>query len=67
MNGGGGGGGGGMFVDLISQEILDRSVVKVLVDDSRKQVSDILLSMSAFSRGTCLQYFAYLHVLKYER
>ena len=33
-----GGGGGGMFVDLISQEVLDRSVVKVLVDDSSKQV-----------------------------
>ena len=28
--------GGYMFVDLISQEILDRSVVKVLVDDSSK-------------------------------
>ena len=36
---------GGMFVDLISQEILDKSVVKVLVDDSRKQVSDILLGI----------------------
>ena len=51
---------GGMFVDLIFQEILDRSVVKVLVDDSSKQVSNILLSMSAFSRGwnmlhTCVE------------
>lgn len=56
---------GGMFVDLISQEILDRSVVKVLVDDSSKQVSDILLSMSAFSRGWNMPTIFCILVLKY--
>ena len=58
---------GGMFVDLISQEVLDRSVVKVLVDDSSKQVSDILLSMSAFSRGWNMPTIFCILVLKYER
>ena len=40
-----------MFVDLISQEVLDRSVVKVLVDDSSKQVSD----MNAAAQEICLK------------
>ena len=38
-------------MDLISQEVLVRSVVKVLVDDSSKQVSD----MNAAAQEICLK------------